>query len=127
MRVTHLERIDGESCVKERGYLIYFLRAGVMSRNEGEEEEELLVWRVFLNLKAYSLSRVTVVREGMSVCEDRVIRNTLQSDVTRIAECKTVISFSSECREFRQVYSSVHLIIITSHDQFTRFIIFSEA
>ena len=96
MRMTHLERIDGESCVKERGYLIYFLRAGVMSRNEGEEEEELLVWRVFLNLKAYSLSRVTVVREGISVGEVRVIRNTLQSDVTRIAECKTVISFSSE-------------------------------
>ena len=43
VRMTHLERIDGESCVKERGYLIYFLRAGVMSRNEGEEEEGLLV------------------------------------------------------------------------------------
>ena len=43
VRMTHLERIDAESCVKERGYLIYFLRAGVMSRNEGEEEEELLV------------------------------------------------------------------------------------
>ena len=98
-----------------------------MSRNEGEKEETLFVWMVFLNLKAYSLSRVTVVREGMSVGEVRVIGNTLQSDVTRIAECKTVISFSSECREFRQVYSSVHLIIITSHDQFTRFIIFSEA
>ena len=46
--MTHLERIDGESCVQERGYLIYFLRAGVMSRNEGEEEEELLVWMLFL-------------------------------------------------------------------------------
>ena len=43
VRMTHLEIIDGESCVKERGYLTYFLRAGVMSRNEGEEEEELLV------------------------------------------------------------------------------------
>ena len=127
MRMICLERIDGESCVKERGYLIYFLRAGVMSRNEGEEEEELLVWMVFLHLNAYLLKRVTVVREGMSADEVRVIRNTLQSDVTRIAECKTVISFSSECREFRQVYSSVHFIIITSHDQFTRFIIFSEA
>ena len=119
VRMTHLERIDGESCVKERGYLIYFLRAGVMSRNEGEEEEELLVWMVFWHLKARPLVRVTVVREGMSVCEDRVIGNTLQSDVTRIAECKTVISFSSECREFRQVYSSSHLITSTSHYQFS--------
>ena len=32
-----------ESCVKERGYLRYSCRAGVMSRNEGEEEGELLV------------------------------------------------------------------------------------
>ena len=67
------------------------------------------------------------MREGMSVCEDEVIGNTLQSDDTGIVECTTVFSFSSECREFRQVYSSVHFIIITSHDQFTRFIIFSEA
>ena len=73
MRVTRLERIDGESCVEERGYLRYSLRAGVMSRNEGEEGEELFVWMVFLNLKAYSLSRVIVVREGMSACEVRVI------------------------------------------------------
>ena len=41
--MTHMERIDCESCVKERGYLRYFLRAGVMSRNEGEEEEKLFV------------------------------------------------------------------------------------
>ena len=40
-----------------------------MSRNEGEEEEELFVWRVFFFLKALDLSRVTVVREGMSECE----------------------------------------------------------
>ena len=33
MRITHLERIDGESCVEERGYLRYFRRAGVISRN----------------------------------------------------------------------------------------------
>ena len=58
------------------------------------------------------------MREGMSVCEDRVIRDTLQSDRTRIEECKTVFS-SSECDEFGQVYSSFHFIIITSHDQFT--------
>ena len=47
MRITHLDRTDAESCVEERGYLTYFLRAGVMSRNEGEEEEGLLVWMVF--------------------------------------------------------------------------------
>ena len=67
-----------------------------MSRNEGEEEEELFVWTVFLYLKVLFLLRVTVVREGMSVCEDRVIRNTLQSDGTKMAECTTVFSFSSE-------------------------------
>ena len=43
VRMTHLERIDAESCVKERGYLIYFLRARVMSRNEGVDEEQLFV------------------------------------------------------------------------------------
>ena len=41
--MSHLERIDGESCVKERGKERYHWRAGVMSRNEGGEEEELLV------------------------------------------------------------------------------------
>ena len=97
----------------------YSCRAGVMSRNEGGNEEELLVLMVFFRAKATFLSRVTVVREGMSVCEDRVIGNTLQSDDTRIAECITVTPFSSECCEFRQVYSSLHFIIITSHDQFS--------
>ena len=82
--MTHLERTDGESCVKERGYLRYFLRAGVISRNEGEEEETLLVWMVSLNSNARR--RSAVVREGMPVCEDRVIGNTLQSDGTRIEE-----------------------------------------
>ena len=94
VRITHLERIDGESCVKERGEERYCWRAGVMSRNEGEEGEELLVWMVFLQRK--TRWRVTVVREGMSVCEDRVIGNTLQSDDMGIVECLTVISFSSE-------------------------------
>ena len=64
-----------------------------------------------------------MVREGMSVCEDRGIRNTLQSDDTGIVECITAFSFISECCEFRQVYSSVHFIITTSHDQLTQFII----
>ena len=116
--MTRLERIDGESCVEERGKERYCWRAGVMSRDEGEEEEELFVWTVFLYLNAYFLSRLTVVREGMSVCEGRVIGNTLQSDGTRMPECITVFS-SSECCEFRQVYSSLHFIITTSHDQFT--------
>ena len=89
-----------------------------MSRNEREEEEELLVWRIFFSEKAHPLSRVTVVREGMSVCEDRMIGKTLQSDGTRKAECNTIFN-SSECCEFRQVYSSLHFIITTSHDQFT--------
>ena len=64
----------------------YRSRAGVMSRHEGEEEEELFVWMVFLYLKARDSSRVTVVREGISDCEDGVIGNTLQSDGTRTHE-----------------------------------------
>ena len=90
-----------------------------MSRNEREEEEELFVWAVILFEKAYLLSRATVVREGMSICDTIVIGSTLQSDVTRIAECTTVIIISSECCEFRQVYSSFLFIITTSHYQFT--------
>ena len=78
------------------------------------------MWMVFLYLKARFLSRETVLREGMSDCEDRVIGNTLQSDGTRMLESITVIPFSSERREFRQLYSSFHFIITTSHDQFTR-------
>ena len=72
----------------------YSCRAGVMSRNEGGNEEELLVLMVFLHVKAHFLQSITVVREGMSVCEDRVIGNTLQSDGTRIAECTTVSNSS---------------------------------
>ena len=48
--MTRLERIDGESCVEERGKERYCWRAGVMSRNEGAEGEELLVGRVILFL-----------------------------------------------------------------------------
>ena len=40
-----------------------------MSRNEKEKKEELFVLRVVFYLKALDLSRVTVVREGMSGCE----------------------------------------------------------
>ena len=94
MRMTRLERIDGESCVKERGEERYCRRAGVMSRNEGKEGEELFVWMVFLHLKAHPLPRVTVVREGMSVGEDEVIGNTLQSDVTKLEECETILASS---------------------------------
>ena len=67
-----------------------------MSRNEGEEGEILFVWMVFFSVKAYLLSRRTVVREGMSVGEDGVIRDTLQSDGTRIVECGTSSVSSSE-------------------------------
>ena len=68
-----------------------------MSRDEGEEEEgKLFVLTVSLYLKALSLSRVTVVREGMSVDEDRKTDITLQSDGTRIEECITVVPFTSE-------------------------------
>ena len=65
-----------------------------MSRNEGEEEETLFVWMVFLYLIAFFLVRVTVVREGMSVCEDRVNGHTFQNNGTRIAECTTVFNSS---------------------------------
>ena len=41
--MSRLERIDGESCVEERGKERYCWRAGVMSRNEGEEGEALFV------------------------------------------------------------------------------------
>ena len=58
----------------------------MISRNEGEEEEGLFLWTVFFSVKAYLLLRVTVVREGMSVGEERVIGSTLQSDGTRIVE-----------------------------------------
>ena len=58
--------------MEERGKERDCWRAGVMSRSEGEEEEELLVWMVSLYLKAYFSLRATVLREGMSVCEDRV-------------------------------------------------------
>lgn len=94
--VDREDRIGFELCMKERGKERYCWRAGVMSRNEAGEEEELLVWTVFFSLKARSLSRETVVREGMSVCENRVMGNTLQSDVASFVECTTVFSFSSE-------------------------------
>ena len=58
----------------------------------------------------------------MSVDEDGMIGSTLQSDGTREAERATAIItvfISSECCEFRQVYSSFPFIITTSHDQFT--------
>ena len=57
-----------------------------MSRNEGEEGEGLFVRMVFFSEKANLLLRRTVVREGMSVYEERVIGSTLQSDEKRITE-----------------------------------------
>ena len=67
-----------------------------MSRNEGDEEMELLVRTFFLHLKTNSVLRVTVVREGMSIGEDREKRNTLQNDGRRTVEYAIVFSISSE-------------------------------
>mgnify|MGYP000362211301 FL=1 len=66
-----------------------------MSRNEGDEEMELLVRTFFLHLKTNSVLRVTVVREGMSIGEDREKRNTLQNDGRRTVEYAIVFSISS--------------------------------
>ena len=96
MEIVQRNGMSDERFVEERGKERYCWRAGVMSRNEGEEGEELLVLMVFFFEKAHPLRRVTVVREGMSICEDRVIGNTLQLDDARIEECPTVIPFSSE-------------------------------
>ena len=74
-----------------------------MSRDEKEEGEELFVWTTFLCLNALLLSRVTVVREGMSIGEDRNNGTTLQSDGTRTEECAAEYPFSSERGEFGQV------------------------
>ena len=60
-----------------------------------------------------------MVMEGKSSCNSKTEEPTLKSDVMRMKECTTVLPFSSECSEFRQVYSSLHLIITTSHDQFS--------
>lgn len=54
-----------------------------MSRNERAEVEELFVLTVISSVKAKPPLRETVVREGMSVCEERLIGNHLQSDGMR--------------------------------------------
>ena len=41
--MIRLERIDTESCVEEREKERYCWRAGVISRNEGEEIQILLI------------------------------------------------------------------------------------
>ena len=74
--------------------------------------------RVFLYLKELNGSRTTLVREGMSVYEDRVIGMTLQSDGTRMLERTTVLN-TSEYAECGQVYSFIHFLITTSHYQLT--------
>ena len=67
------------------------------SRNNGEKEAGRLISTVIFLQKANPLRRITVLRDGMSVCEDRVIRNTLQSDEARIHESITNITvFSSK-------------------------------
>ena len=91
-----------------------------MSRHEEEEGEELFVWTTFLCLNALLLSRVTVVREGMSAGEGGKNETTLQGDGARTEECAAEYTFGSERGEFGQVYSSVQCCETTSHDQFTR-------
>ena len=54
--MVRLERIDGESCVKERGEERYCWRAGVMSRNEGEEGEGTLRVNGFLAFESMAES-----------------------------------------------------------------------
>ncbi len=75
----------------------------------------LLLWKSSCPVKSNSGERGHVCWWG------GVIGSTLQSDDLNIVECTTVIPFSSEWSEFRQVYSSVHFIITASHDQFTCF------
>ena len=65
-----------------------------------EEEKELFVFTIIFSLKTYSLRRVTVVREGMSGCNEGKIEITLQRDVTRTIECTTVLLFRSKGCEF---------------------------
>lgn len=63
-----------------------------MSMNERAEVEELFVLTVIISVKAKPPLRATVVREGMSACEEKVIGNTLQSDGMRILKGRTTKS-----------------------------------
>lgn len=60
--------------------------------NERAEVEELFVLTVIISVKAKPPLRATVVREGMSACEEKVIGNTLQSDGMRILKGRTTKS-----------------------------------
>ena len=60
--------------------------------NERAEVEELFVLTVIISVKAKPPLRATVVREGMSACEEKVIGNTLQSDGMRIMKGRTTKS-----------------------------------
>ena len=48
MEIVQRNGMSDERFVEERGKERYCWRAGVISRNEGEEEERLFVWTVFL-------------------------------------------------------------------------------
>ena len=48
MEIVQRNGMSVERFVEERGKERYCWRAGVMSRDEGEEEEGLFVWTVFL-------------------------------------------------------------------------------
>ena len=63
-----------------------------MSMNERAEVEELFVLTVIISVKAKPPLSATVVREGMSVCEEILIGNTLQSDSMRIMKGRTTKS-----------------------------------
>ena len=108
----------GDECVEETGNDRYCKRRGLTSRNERGETRELFVWTLFFFAKAFDMQRDTIETAGMSVCEDRAIGNTLQSDGTRILEGATLPK-SSEYREFWQIYSSLHFTIFTPHYQFS--------
>lgn len=60
--------------------------------NERAEVEELFVLTVIISVKAKPPLRATIVREGMSACEEKVIGNTLQSDGMRILKGRTTKS-----------------------------------
>ena len=71
----------------------------------------------FLNRKDIIIVKGDSSERGYVCLWGWVKGSTLQSDDTRILEWSTVF-ICSEWSEFRQVYSSVHFTIITSHDQF---------
>ena len=104
--------------MKERGKQRYFWRAGVMSRNERMEEKQLSVMTAFFIEKTCLLLRVTVVREGMSACEEREIEvlSRLMERGKRNVQLliPSVVSVVSLGKSIHQFISSYPLRIINS-------------